>query len=48
MRNSDNEVEDLRGLLSAYRQAYELYRQQNKIKLAQDIKQKFQLVGIEL
>lgn len=48
MKNSDNEVEDIRGLLSAYRQAYQLYNEQNKTKLAQDIKQKFQIIGIEL
>ena len=48
MRNSDNEVEDVRGLLSAYRQAYELYKQQNKSSLAQNIKQEFQTLDIEL
>lgn len=48
IRNADNEVENIRGLLSAYSKAHELYLQQNKLDLAQDIQQKFQLVGIEL
>ena len=47
-RNSDGEVENVRELLSAYRQAFELYKQQNKINLAQKIQQNFQLIGIKL
>ena len=47
-RNSEGEVENVRELLSAYRQAFELYNQQNKINLAQKIQQNFQLIGIKL
>ena len=47
-KNSDGEVENVRELLSAYSQAYQLYKQQNKTKLAQKIQAKFKLIGINI
>lgn len=47
-RNAEGEIEEIRELLSSYRQAYQLYTQQNKINQAQRIKQAFQIAGIQL
>ena len=47
-KNSDREVENVRELLSAYSQAYQLYKQQNKTKLSQKIQEKFKLIGINI
>lgn len=48
IKNQDGQVENLREMWSAYRQAIELYAQQQKDDLAQAIKQAFQAVEIEL
>jgi len=48
IRTPDGQVENSRTLLSAYRQAAELYTQQYKPNLAQAIKQVFQAIGAEI
>jgi serine/threonine protein kinase len=48
VKNSNGEVENIRKLLFAYRQAAKLYQQQNKLNLSQTITQAFQMIGIEL
>lgn len=47
-KNSDGQVENIRELLSAYRQAVKLYEQQHKPNLSQTIKQAFRVLGVEL
>jgi len=48
IRNQDNQVENFREMLSAYRQAVKLYTQQNKHSLADEIKRNFQLIGVNI
>lgn len=48
IRNQDDQVENFRELLSAYRRAVELYTKQYKPNLAQEIQQAFQIAGIEV
>ena len=48
IKNSDGEVENIRELLSAYRQAIRLYEQQYKPNLSQTVSQAFQIIGVEL
>jgi serine/threonine protein kinase len=48
IRTLDGQVENFRPLLSAYRQAFELYGQQYKSELASAIRQAFQITGLEL
>lgn len=48
IRSGDGHVENFREIWSAYRKAAELYAQQQKYALAQDIKQAFQMVEVEL
>jgi eukaryotic-like serine/threonine-protein kinase len=48
IKNQDGRVENFREMLSAYRKANELYTQQQKHSLAADIKQAFQLIGMNL
>ncbi|QFS51395.1 serine/threonine-protein kinase [Nostoc sphaeroides] len=46
--NKNGQVENFREMLSAYRKANELYTQQQKHSLAAEIKQAFQLIGMNL
>ena len=48
IRSPGNEVENFREMLSAYRQAVQLYTQQQKHSLAADIQQAFQLIGMNI
>ena len=48
IKNSDGEVENIRELLSAYRQAIRLYEQQYKPNLSQTVTQAFQIIGVKL
>lgn len=48
INNKDGQVENFREILSAYCKANELYTQQQKHSLAADIKQAFQLIGMNL
>lgn len=48
IRSGDGHAENFREIWSAYRKAAELYAQQQKYALAQDIKQAFQVVEVEL
>jgi serine/threonine protein kinase len=48
IRNSEGEVENVRELLSAYRQAVKFYQQQHKSNLSQTITQSFQVLEVEI
>ncbi|MDH6100398.1 protein kinase [Anabaenopsis sp. FSS-46] len=48
IRAQDNQVEHFREMLSAYRQAVQLYTQQQQHSLAADIQQAFQLIGMNI
>ncbi|TAE59111.1 MAG: serine/threonine-protein kinase [Nostocales cyanobacterium] len=48
LKNQDNQVDDFRKMLSAYRQANELYTLQNQPNLAARIQNAFQLVGMNI
>ncbi|EKE96701.1 kinase domain protein [Tolypothrix sp. PCC 7601] len=46
IKDQDGQIENFREILSSYRKATELYKQQQKHPLGQSIKQAFQAVGI--
>ncbi|WP_201278124.1 tetratricopeptide repeat protein [Scytonema millei] len=48
IKDRDGNVTNFREMRSAYRQAVELYSQQQKYDLAQAVKQAFHAVGVEL
>jgi len=47
-KNSDGQIENIRELLSAYRQAVKLYQQQHEPNLSQTITQAFRVLGVEI
>lgn len=48
IKNQDGQVQSYREMMSAYRKAVDLYEQQQKLALAQGIKQAFQAIGLSL
>lgn len=48
IRGKDNQVQHFREMLSTYRLAVELYTQQQKYSLAEEIKQAFQMIGMKI
>lgn len=48
LKDRKGQIENLRGMRSAYRTSFELYGQQHKLALAQGIKQAFQVIEVEI
>lgn len=48
IRNNSGLIENYPKVLATYRQAIQLYERQNKLTLAQGIKQAFQVLGLQL
>ena len=48
LKDQKGQVENLRARRSAYRTSFELYNQQQKLALAQGIKQAFQVIEVEI
>ena len=48
LKDRKGQIENLRGMRSAYRTSFELYSQQQKLALAQGIKQAFQVIEVEI
>jgi tetratricopeptide (TPR) repeat protein len=47
-KDQKGQIENLRAMRSAYRTSFELYSQQQKLALAQGIKQAFQVIEVEI
>lgn len=48
LKDRKGQIENLRAMRSAYRTSFELYSQQQKLALAQGIKQAFQVIEVEI
>ena len=48
LKDQKGQIENLRAMRSAYRTSFELYSQQQKLALAQRIKQAFQVIEVEI
>lgn len=48
LKDQKGQIENLRAMRSAYRTSFELYSQQQKLALAQGIKQAFQVIEVEI
>ncbi len=48
LKDRKDQIENLRAMRSAYRTSFELYSQQQKLALAQGIKQAFQVIEVEI